>query len=199
METIESIGNEIRLKLCVLGNTSVGKTTLINKFLDEKNEKGCEKTVEEQYSKNVKIKGEDCSLEIVDTGGAEDYLKNLDVWIRFSEGFMLVYSINDKETFDGLKIRYDEIVKCKKEKEKTYSVIIVGNKKDLEKERAVSKEEVEKFCSENELKYYEVSALDDNDDKIEKIFLKIAKKIFKNKYPQEQETNQIIKKCCRLL
>ena len=197
METIESIGNEKRLKLCLLGNTSVGKTTLINKFLDEKNEKGCEKTVEEQYSKNIKIKGEDCSLEIVDTGGAEDYLGNLDVWIRFSEGFMLVYSINDKETFDGLKIRYDEIVKCKKEKK--YSVIIVGNKKDLEKERAVSKEEVEKFCSENELKYYEVSAQDDNDDKIEKIFLKIAKKIFKNKYPQEQETNQIIKKCCRLL
>ena len=197
METIESIGNEKRLKLCLLGNTSVGKTTLINKFLDEKNEKGCEKTVEEQYSKNIKIKGEDCSLEIVDTGGAEDYLGNLDVWIRSSEGFMLVYSINDKETFDGLKIRYDEIVKCKKEKK--YSVIIVGNKKDLEKERAVSKEEVEKFCSENELKYYEVSAQDDNDDKIEKIFLKIAKKIFKNKYPQEQETNQIIKKCCRLL
>ena len=197
METIESIGNEKRLKLCLLGNTSVGKTTLINKFLDEKNEKGCEKTVEEQYSKNIKIKGEDCSLEIVDTGGAEDYLGNLDVWIRSSEGFMLVYSINDKETFDGLKIRYDEIVKSKKEKK--YSVIIVGNKKDLEKERAVSKEEVEKFCSENELKYYEVSAQDDNDDKIEKIFLKIAKKIFKNKYPQEQETNQIIKKCCRLL
>ena len=197
METIESIGNEKRLKLCLLGNTSVGKTTLINKFLDEKNEKGCEKTVEEQYSKNIKIKGEDCSLEIVDTGGAEDYLGNLDVWIRSSEGFMLVYSINDKETFDGLKIRYDVIVKCKKEKK--YSVIIVGNKKDLEKERAVSKEEVEKFCSENELKYYEVSAQDDNDDKIEKIFLKIAKKIFKNKYPQEQETNQIIKKCCRLL
>ena len=197
METIESIGNEKRLKLCVLGNTSVGKTTLINKFLDENDEKGCEKTVEEQYSKNIKIKGEDCSLEIVDTGGAEDYLKNLDVWIRFSEGFMLVYSINDKETFDGLKIRYDEIVKCKKEKK--YSVIIVGNKKDLEKEREVSKEEVEKFCSENLLKYYEVSAQDDNDDKIEKIFLKIAKKIFKNKYPQEQETNQNIKKCCRLL
>ena len=197
METIESIGNEKRLKLCVLGNTSVGKTTLINKFLDENDEKGCEKTVEEQYSKNIKIKGEDCSLEIVDTGGAEDYLKNLDVWIRFSEGFMLVYSINDKETFDGLKIRYDEIVKCKKEKK--YSVIIVGNKKDLEKEREVSKEEVEKFCSENLLKYYEVSAQDDNDDKIEKIFLKIAKKIFKNKYPQEQETNQKIKKCCHLL
>ena len=197
METIESIGNEIRLKLCVLGNTSVGKTTLINKFLDEKNEKDSEKTVEERYTKYIKIKGEDCCLDILDTGGLEVYLKNLDVWIRFSEGFMLVYSINDKETFDGLKIRYDEIVKCKKEKK--YSVIIVGNKKDLEKERAVSKEEVEKFCSENELKYYEVSALDDNDDKIEKIFLKIAKKIFKNKYPQEQETQKTIKKCCRLL
>ena len=104
---------------------------------------------------------------------------------------MLVYSINDKETFDGLKIRYDEIVKCKKEKK--YSVIIVGNKKDLEKEREVSKEEVEKFCSENLLKYYEVSAQDDNDDKIEKIFLKIAKKIFKNKYPQEQERGHRVK------
>ena len=194
METIESIGNEKRLKLCILGTTLVGKTTLINKFLYEQDEEGTEKTVEEQYIKYIKIKEEDCILQIIDTGGLEDYLKNLDVWIDSSEGFMLVFSINDKDSFEGLKIRYDEIVRFKKEQQ--FSVIIVGNKADLEKERAVNNEDVKEFCSKNSLKYYEVSALGDN-NKIEEIFLKIAKKIFKIKYPPQQENHEEIKKCCR--
>ena len=194
METIQSIGNEIRLKLCLLGNTSVGKTSLINKYLYKKNLEQIDKTVEEQYTEYIKVKGEDCILQIIDTGGMEDYIKNLDVWIHSSEGFILVYSINDKESFEGVKLRYAEIVKFKKNKK--YSVIIVGNKIDLEKERQIYKEEVDEFCSKYKLKNYEVSALDDN-EKIEEIFLKISKKIFKNKSDTNKENQKEAGKCCR--
>ena len=126
--TIQSFGNEKRLKICLLGNTSVGKTALINKFIDEKYQVDNEKTVEEQYEKYINIKDEECILEITDTGGLEDYQNTLNVWIKASEGFLLVYSINDKDSFDGVKLRYEKIKKYKKKKQ--FYVIIVGNKND---------------------------------------------------------------------
>ena len=195
--SIQSIGNEKRLKLCLLGNTSVGKTALTNKFIDEKYQVDNEKTVEEQYDKYIKIKDEDCILQITDTGGLEDYQNTLSVWIKSSEGFLLVYSINDKDSFDGIKMRYEKIKKYKKKK--PFSVIVVGNKNDLEKERQVDKEEVDKFCNENNLKHFEICS--SNVEEINKIFMKIAKKIYKIKYPVVEE---IIKEdtnksdfCCR--
>ena len=195
--TIQSFGNEKRLKLCLLGNTSVGKTALINKFIDEKYQVDNEKTVEEQYEKYINIKGEDCILQITDTGGLEDYQNTLSVWIKASEGFLLVYSINDKDSFDGVKLRYEKIKKYKKKK--PYYVIIVGNKNDLEKERKVDKEEVENFCNENNLKHFEICS--SNDEEINKIFTKIGKKIYKFKYPEveesiKEEKNKFIF-CCR--
>ena len=195
--SIQSIGNEKRLKLCLLGNTSVGKTALINKFIDEKYQVDNEKTVEEQYDKYIKIKDEECILQITDTGGLEDYQNTLSVWIKSSEGFLLVYSINDKDSFDGIKMRYEKIKKYKKKK--PYYVIIVGNKNDLEKERQVDKEEVDKFCNENNLKHFEICS--SNVEEINKIFMKIAKKIYKIKYPVVEEiitedTNKSVF-CCR--
>ena len=195
--TIQSIGNEKRLKLCLLGNTSVGKTALINKFIDEKYQVDNEKTVEEQYEKYIKIKGEDCILQITDTGGLEDYQNTLSVWIKSSEGFFLVYSINDKDSFDGIKTRYEKIKKYKKKK--PYYVIIIGNKNDLEKERQVDKEEVDNFCNENNLKHFEICS--SNVEEINKIFMKIAKKIYKFKYPEVEENIEETKNkfdfCCR--
>ena len=196
--TIESIGSEKRLKLCVLGNTAVGKTSLINRFLSENYQVDNERTVEEQYNKNIKLKGEDCVLQITDTGGLEEYQKSLDIWINSSEGFLLVYSINEKESFEGVKLRYEKIVKYKKQKK--FSVIIVGTKCDLEEERVIKKEDVNDFCTENDLESFEISTLKDNNNdnennKIEEIFLDIAGKIYKNKFvlkPKEPEGN-----CCR--
>ena len=196
--SIQSIGNEKRLKVCLLGNTSVGKTALTNKFIDEKYQVDNEKTVEEQYDKYIKILGDDCILQITDTGGLEDYQNTLSVWIKSSEGFLLVYSINDKDSFDGIKMRYEKIKKYKKKK-KPYYVIIIGNKNDLEKERQVDKEEVDKFCNENNLEHYEICS--SNDEEISKIFMEIAEKIYEIKYPPlEEESFKETKNeffCCR--
>ena len=174
--SLESIGNEKRLKICLLGNTLVGKTALINRFINGKYQTEHDRTIEEQYSKYVRIKDEDCILEITDTGGLDEYQTSLDIWINNSDGFLLIYSINDKESFEGIKIRYEKILKYKKSKK--YCILIVGNKNDLEegddekKERKVDKEEVDKFCSENKLENMEVSALKNSN--INDIFMKIG-------------------------
>ena len=186
--SIESIGKEKRLRICVLGKTMVGKTCLINRFLNGKYQVEHDRTIEEQYSKYLKIKDEDCMLEITDTGGLEEYLSSLDIWINNSDGFLLVYSINDKDSFDGIKMRYENILKYKKSKK--FCALVVGNKTDLEngeekEERIVNKEEVDKFCEENQLKCIEVSAK--NNDNINKIFQQLGENVFDMKYSRKRD------------
>ena len=186
--SIESIVYEKRLIICVLGKTMVGKTCLINRFLNGKYQVEHDRTIEEQYSKYLKIKDEDCMLEITDTGGLEEYLSSLDIWINNSDGFLLVYSINDKDSFDGIKMRYENILKYKKSKK--FCAFVVGNKTDLEneeqkEERKVNKEEVDKFCEENNLECIEVSAK--NNDNINKIFQQLGENVFDMKYSRKRD------------
>ena len=192
--SIESVGNEKRLRICVLGKTMVGKTCLINRFLNGKYQAEHDRTIEEQYSKYLKIKDQECMFEITDTGGLDEYLSSLDIWINNSDGFLLVYSINDKDSFDGIKMRYDKILKYKKSKK--FCALVVGNKTDLEsgeqkEERKVNKEEVDKFCEENKLECFEVSAK--NNDNINQIFQKLGENVFIIKYRDRKEENKF---CC---
>ena len=192
--SIESVGNEKRLRICVLGKTMVGKTCLINRFLNGKYQAEHDRTIEEQYSKYLKIKDEECMFEITDTGGLDEYLSSLDIWINNSDGFLLVYSINDKDSFDGIKMRYEKILKYKKSKK--FCSLVVGNKTDLEsgeqkEERKVNKEEVDKFCEENKLECFEVSAK--NNDNINQIFQKLGENVFIIKYRDRKEENKF---CC---
>ena len=186
--SIESIGHEKRLRICVLGKTMVGKTCLINRYLNGKYQVEHDRTIEEQYSKYLKIKDEDCMLEITDTGGLDEYLSSLDIWINNSDGFLLVYSINDKDSFDGIKMRYENILKYKKSKK--FCALVVGIKTDLEngeekEERIVNKEEVDKFCEENNLECIEVSAK--NNDNINKIFQQLGENVFDMKYSRKRD------------
>ena len=181
--SIESLGNERRIKICVLGKTMVGKTCLINRYLNGKYQVEHDRTIEEQYSKYLKIKDDDCMLEITDTGGLDEYLSSLDIWISNSDGFLLVYSINDKDSFDGIKMRYENILKYKKSKK--FCALVVGNKTDLEKgeekeERKVNKEDVDKFCEENHLECIEVSAK--NNDNINQVFKQLGENVYVMKY-----------------
>ena len=61
-------------------------------------------TVEDSYSIRITTnKGEEREFKILDTAGEEDYQTMMDEWIKKADGFLLLFAINDKETFDALK------------------------------------------------------------------------------------------------
>ena len=81
----------------------------------------------------------------------------LDTWITFADGFILVYAINDMESFESLKAKYERIIR-NKQGQKT-NIIVVGNKCDLVDERKVSEEEALKLCRSWGVLFIEASAL----------------------------------------
>jgi GTPase KRas protein len=83
----------------------------------------------------------------------------LDSWIGFAEGFLLVYAIDDRESFNEITNKYKRIIKTKT-KDKA-CIIIVGNKCDLEEtKRIINKNEAEELAKSLGVQFMEVSALE---------------------------------------
>ena len=120
-----SIDNEsVEIKLAVLGKTLVGKSALTYRYISNKFPTEHDTTIEDQYKVNNNIDGINCKIEVLDTAGQDDYQSMLDTWIGFVEGFLLVYAINDIDSYEELKEKYNRIIKMKNGE--IFSVIIVG-------------------------------------------------------------------------
>ena len=116
-------------------------------------------------------------MEILDTAGEEDYQNMMDMWISFGEGFLLVFAINDKESFNLLKGKRDRVLKGKHGAK--CPILLVGNKQDLENERQVTYAEAKAQASAWGIEYMETSAKTNFNCK--EAFEKLAQTIVKSK------------------
>ena len=173
--------NAIPLKIAVLGQTMVGKSALTFRFINNKFPTEHDTTIEDAYSIPAKIDDTQCLLEILDTAGQDDYQTMLDTWINSADGFILVYSIDNKESFDTTKVRYERIMKLKSD-QKT-AIVIAGNKCDLEENRKVSREEAENFCNTNNISFLETSAL--KTINVKETFLCVARGLLQIQFPNK--------------
>jgi GTPase KRas protein len=126
-------------KLVVVGGGGVGKSALTiqliqNHFVDE-----YDPTIEDSYRKQVVIDDETCLLDILDTAGQEEYSAMRDQYMRTGEGFLCVYSITSRGSFDEISSFREQILRVKDKDQ--VPMIIVGNKCDLESERQVTQSE----------------------------------------------------------
>ena len=78
------------------------------------------------------------------------------MWINFGDGFLLVFAINNKESFNFPKDKYEQIFKGKYVDK--YPILLVGNKQDLNNERLVTYEEAKALANSWGIKYIEVSS-----------------------------------------
>ena len=118
-------------------------------------------------------------MEILDTAGEEDYQNMMDMWISFGEGFLLVFAINDKESFELLKGKHDRVLKGKHGAK--CPILLVGNKQDLEQERKVQYSAAKALADSWGIEYIETSAKTNFNCK--EAFEKLAQTIVKAKSP----------------
>lgn len=169
----------VELKIAVLGQSMVGKSALTFRFINDRFPTEHDTTIEDSYTIPTQIDEMECQLEILDTAGQDDYQTMLDTWINTADGFLLVYSIDNKESFETTRTRYERIVTLKSGQR--FSVAIIGNKCDLEDKRQVTREEAEKYCSGLGVTFMETSAL--TKINVKEAFLSVAKDLLKVKFP----------------
>ncbi|KAF1763172.1 hypothetical protein GCK72_011438 [Caenorhabditis remanei] len=108
-------------------------------------------TKADSYRKKVVLDGEECSIDILDTAGQEDYSAIRDNYYRSGEGFICVFSILDMESFD------EHIVRVKKS-DNSVPIVLVGNKGDMREQRVVPAELCQQQAEQWGVHYIETSA-----------------------------------------
>lgn len=143
-------------KYIIIGDTSVGKSCLMQSFLEQSIRSKHEPTVGVEFgAKIIEVKSERIKLQIWDTAGSENYRSITRSYYRAAAGAVLVYDITRRQTFDHLGEWLDE---ARINGNPNISVVIVGNKLDLHSERQVSTEEAKTWATDNGLLYLETSA-----------------------------------------
>jgi len=140
----------------VLGSGAVGKSALTirlvtDNFLDE-----YDPTIEDSYRRQVVVDDETALLDILDTAGQDEFSSMQDQWMRDGKGFLLVYNITDKTSFDNVSQLYDKILRCKDLAK--VPVVLVGNKCDLVNDRKISEEEGKALAANWGCPFFETSA-----------------------------------------
>ena len=156
MNEIEKKDSDITIKLLLIGNAFVGKTLIVQKFLDNTFSKTTMTTigVDLQY-KVLDINGKKVKYLIWDTAG-EDRMKTMTyAYYRGCHVVLIVYDVTSKKSFENVTTWVECVDKFAKS---NVLRILVGNKTDLEDNRVISKEEGKKLAEENGLKFYEISA-----------------------------------------
>ena len=157
----------------------VGKSSLTYRFINYNAPQEHDPTIEDRYKSNLNIDGTEYEVEILDTAGEEDYQNMMDMWISFGEGFLLVFAINEKESFELLKGKHDRVIKGKHGVK--CPILLVGNKHDLADERQVTQEEANQLAQSWGIEYIETSAKTNFNCK--EAFEKLAQKIVQTKNP----------------
>uniref|UniRef100_H3BC69 RAS related n=1 Tax=Latimeria chalumnae TaxID=7897 RepID=H3BC69_LATCH len=145
-----------KYKLVVVGGGGVGKSALTIQFIQSYFVSDYDPTIEDSYTKLCNIDGKDTRLDILDTAGQEEFGAMREQYMRTGEGFLLIFAINDRGSFNEMSKFHTQILRVKDRDE--FPMILVGNKADLDSQRQVSKEEAQSFTHENRIMYMEASA-----------------------------------------
>jgi GTPase KRas protein len=145
-------------KLVVLGAGAVGKSCMTVQLVSHQFIDFYDPTIEDSYRKQTVIDGETVQLDILDTAGQDEYSAMRDQYMRTGQGFVLVFDMTNRATFDALAIFAEQVSRVKDAAITDVPMIVVGNKCDLEHQRTVSPMEARAFAESIGARYGECSA-----------------------------------------
>ena len=180
---------ECTYKIILVGNANVGKTTFFNKINNDyyKLQKhsatiGVDFTIFHKVNNNINIK-----INLWDTAGQEKYRSLIKTYFRDACGYLLMFDLNNYDSFKALKEWYEDIQTmnhCKHE----HPVLLIGNKKDLESK--VNKKEIENFLAyKTNIIYSELSLKEENNIQI--VFKLLLDHISHTLYLSDEKCNGI--------
>lgn len=172
-------------KLVLIGDSNVGKTSIIDQFIDSKFGDTKPSIGALHKLKSIKLSnGEEVQLDIWDTAGQEKFKSIVPMYYKGSKGIIIVFDITSNDSLDGAKRWIGDI-------EASYNsatLMLVGNKSDLGDLRSVSTENAQSFASSKNMLYMECSAK--SNINIDEVFKAIAEKLPKS--TENANTNKLV-------
>jgi len=169
------MNNELTLKIIILGSSKVGKTSLLNQYFNKEFNNPVQTIGIDLRTKYFEFNKETVKINFIDTAGQERFDSISGNYLKNVNGVLLVYDISQQNTFKKIEFWNEQI---KKHNNAYYSVVLIGNKIDLEDCRQVKFEEGIDMGKQIKCKFYETSAK--NNINVTECFNKIAYLTYKN-------------------
>ena len=174
-------------KLLLIGNTSVGKSSLLLRFTDNIFDDCYKLTIGVDFKiKTFELNNKIVKLQIWDTAGQERFRTLTNSYYKGSHGIILTYDITNRQSFEDIE---NWIAESEKFADRNIVQLLIGNKSDLDKKRNVSKEEGQEFANSIGVNFIETSAK--NCFNVEKAFFimanEIKEKIQKDNYGKHSD------------
>lgn len=179
------------LKLLTLGESQVGKSSILFRYSDNKFLLTKAATIGiDMKSKIIKSGNEKIKVSIYDTAGQERFRSIIKSYYKGANGVLLVYDITKRDTFKKLDFWLEDLKNNSDDIDNLF-IFLVGNKSDLEENREVSVEEANEFAKNKKLPYLEVSAKSGKN--VKEVFEKTIKgAMIKLMNKKEENNNELI-------
>ena len=168
---------EFVFKIVILGNAAVGKTSLINQFIDGSFEEDYKPTLGANIiRKDVNLENTKVRLIMWDLAGQEKYRVVRSLYFQGCVGALLCFDLTRFLTFDSISTKW--LKDFQKYVKKQGSYVLIGNKNDLKDQRTIPKEKGEELAKRINASYIETSAKEG--ENIEEAFTLLVEQILRN-------------------
>jgi GTPase KRas protein len=158
-------------RLVVVGSGGVGKSCITIMYIANRFVQDYDPTLEDSYRKQITVDGIECVLDIIDTAGQDDFMAIRESYYKEGDGFLCVYDITSRTTFNDVEDFHDAILRVKDANSVPF--MLVGNKADMEEKRVVQKSELEEKAKKLGCKFMETSAK--SRQNVDEIFTELVK------------------------
>jgi len=183
------MGEKVLFKVIFLGDGGVGKSSLINRFVQNTFSNRIKATIGADFStKTVQRDKKNITLQLWDTSGRESYHSLTPMFYRGANGIMVLYDITNKRTFEDLRSWNEELKILNTENS---VVFLVGTKSDLESQRAVTVKEAQDLAMNLHFAAY-IETSSKTGENVEEAFIKMTDVIEKNKIPTKEKISTVV-------
>jgi Ras-related protein Rab-6A len=189
----ESKINFINLKIILIGDIAVGKTSIISRYVNNSFEENYQCTIQAEQQTKIVKEDENTYVKLIiwDTVGQEKFRSLTRQYYNGCQGAIIVFDLTNKKSFDYIQNWIEEI---KNYGDENAIVMIIGNKSDLTAEREISQSDIKNKLN-GEYFYFEVSAKNGNNismafDKMKKLISEIRKEEEKKEIKEKDQKNK---------
>ena len=175
---------DLIFKIVLIGDSGVGKTNILSRYISNEFSLTTQATVGVEFGSKIIKRGEKLiKLQIWDTAGQERYKSITSAYYKGAKGALIVYDITNRFTFESVDKWVQDLNSYG---DKNLTLLLVGNKSDLEDKRQIMKEDGEEKAKSFNLGFIETSAC--SGDNIDQAFDIMLKEVLK-KYVVENDIN----------
>ena len=178
--------NNLEYKIITLGDSSVGKTSIINRFINDTFDEELTPTLGIKHTfKTLEINNTKVKLSVIDTNGQEKYRSLSVSYFRHADVVLFIFNLNEPLSFNNIQ-EWINVFNDNNNKKKVILKYLIGSKSDLE--QRVEQNLIDEFANNTNMLYMATSAKTNN--QINELFQKIGEDILKE---EEKKTNDMIR------